>query len=88
MKKNLVILALLCVGGVLALALWFKEDLKKDSLTIVTKPAVSQTDKVKTSTKVESKTTKAPVVPRSKVDEKLEKLGFGQSIDVHKIIVQ
>lgn len=30
---------------------------------------------------------KAPVAPKSEVDQKLEKLGFGSSAEVHKITV-
>jgi len=86
-KKNLFIVALMCVVVVLVAMMWFKEDLKKDSVEATLSTPISHINEV--SAKVESqKTTKAPIVPKSKVDEKLEKLGFGNSADVHKITVK
>ncbi|MCX6712064.1 MAG: hypothetical protein NT041_00025 [Candidatus Vogelbacteria bacterium] len=85
MKKNLFILALFCVVGVLAFVLWFKEDFKKDSVTISPKSAIGQISKPKTSTKVESKTTKAPVAPKKEEGVLIETaVTFGFASDAKK----
>jgi hypothetical protein len=82
MKKNLFILGLVCVIVVLVATIWCKEDLKKDSMTIsspvkTTDAAVSKIEKTKALVALESE----------EVDQKLEKLGFASSANVHKITI-
>ena len=82
--KNLIIVVLLLVVGFLGWQVFRLSMRGPESKVLVVAPVAIQ----RLALEPDVTTTKAPIAPKSEVDRKLEKLGFGTSAEVHKITVQ